>query len=379
MSSPSPLRMRTPWRAERIVAPAGEASGRLAVMVIVDALGTGVFLAGSAVCFTRFVGLSASQLALGLFLGGLVGLLTTVPWGGLVDRVGARRVLILLTLWRAAGFASYVLVHSFAAFIVVTCMLGVADRAVAPANQALIASMVGAHDRVRAMAMLRALRNVGFGVAGILAGAALTFDGRAVLDAIVLGNAASFIVVAAIVATLPDARPPARARDRVPLAADGRLWALTALNALLSVHITLLSVGVPLLIAGHTRVTAAAVGPLLTLNTVLAVALQVRASRGASDVDGAGRCLRRAGSALAVSCVFFAGATAAPVALAVALLVAGTVVLTAGELLQSAGAWGLSFELAPTAQQGAYLSFFSLGTTVQMMAGPLLVAGVLAA
>lgn len=375
--------MRTRSRADRVslrpLVPAGEPFGRLAAMVIVDALGTGVFLAGSAVCFTRFVGLSASQLGLGLLLGGLVGLLTTVPWGALADRVGARRVLIALTLWRAAGFAAYALVDSFAAFVVVTCLLGVADRAVAPATQALIGARVATADRVRTMAALRALRNVGFGGAGVMAGAALTFDGRAVLDAIVLGNAASFVVVAAIVASLPDPRPPATTRAKAPLAADRRLWALTTLNALLSVHMTLLSVGVPLLIAGHTSVTPAAMGPLLTLNTVLAVALQVRASRGATDVEGAGRCLRRAGAALAATCILLAAATVAPLALAVALLVAGIITLTAGELLQSAGAWGLSFELAPEARQGAYLSFFSLGTTVQVIAGPLLVAGVLAA
>jgi hypothetical protein len=199
---------------------------------------------------------------------------------------------------------------------------------------------------------------------------------------IVLANAATFLVVAAILAGLPVAHvrtPRASSGGWRALSSDRSLLALLAVNGLLSVHMTLLAIGVPLLVAQHTDAPLWMVGALLSVNTVLAVAFQVRASRGASGVDGSTRCLRASGVALASSCVLLAAADLAPPAIAVALLLGGVIALTAGELLHSAGAWELSFELAPPGRQSTYLSVFSLSVTVQLIVGPVVIAGVLAA
>jgi MFS family permease len=362
--------------------PASDFAGRLSVMVLVDALGTGLFLAGSAVAFVRFVGLTPSQLALGILLGGIISLCTAVAWGRLGDRIGPRRTLVVLSLWRAVGFAAFTQVHGFTGFVVAMCFLGVVDRAVAPATQALVGDIAGPDDRVQTLAALRALRNLGFGVAGLLAGAALSLDTRAAFDVIVLANAATFLLVAAILARLPVAHVRSLRTSgggQRALSPDGPLLALLAINALLSVHMTLLAIGIPLLVAQHTDAPLWMVGALLTVNTVLAVAFQVRASRGASGVDGSTRCLRATGVALASSCVLLAAADLAPPAIAIGLLLGGVIALTAGELLHSAGAWELSFELAPPGRQSTYLSVFSLGVTVQLIVGPVVIVGVLAA
>jgi MFS family permease len=369
-------------RRARALVPRFDGSGRLATAAVVDSLGTGLYLAGSAVAFTRFVGLSAAQLGFGLLLGGMVSLLTAVPWGLLVDRVGARRVLVILSLWRAAGFAAYALVHGFRGFVAVACLLGVADRAVAPATQALVGAVVPPNEQVPTMAGLRALRNCAFGISGLLAGLALQLDTRLVFDAIMLGNAASFVAVAALVGRIPVRRAPRprrTARAKIRLALDRPLLALTGLNAVLSLHMTLLGVGIPLLIAEQTRLPLGVLGPLLTLNTVLAVLCQVRVSRGATGAYGSASCLRRGGLALAGSCALLAVAGGVPPVFALGLVAAGMVALTAGELLHSAGAWGLSFALVPEGSHGSYLSFFNLGVTVQLIAGPIVVAAVLAA
>ncbi|MEV0487806.1 hypothetical protein AB0I69_45305 [Streptomyces sp. NPDC050508] len=57
----------------------------------------------------------------------------------------------------------------------------------------------------------------------------------------------------------------------------------------------------------------------------------------------------------------------------VAILVAGLVALTAGELFQSAGCWGLSFALAPDCARAEYLATFNLGTSAQFVLGPAIV------
>jgi dipeptide/tripeptide permease len=87
--------------------------------------------------------------------------------------------------------------------------------------------------------------------------------------------------------------------------------------------------------------------------------------------------MRLAGVALAACCLLLALAAPLPVAGAIPVLVLSMVALTAGELFQSAGGWGLSYQLAREGEQAAYLSVFWLGVSVQQILAPLVVAAVL--
>src|SRR3954470_9620047 len=95
--------------------PEGRTARVLALASLVDATGTGLFLAGSALFFTRVVGLSVGQVGLGLSIAGIAGFACTLPLGALADRAGRRRSLVGLYLVRAAGYCAYILVTSFAA------------------------------------------------------------------------------------------------------------------------------------------------------------------------------------------------------------------------------------------------------------------------
>src|SRR3954467_6384790 len=76
---------------------------RLSTQSVLSAFGDGVFLTGSAVYFTQIVGLSASQVGLGLSITGGVTFLLAVPLGKLSDRLGAKRV------WAGASLIEAVL------------------------------------------------------------------------------------------------------------------------------------------------------------------------------------------------------------------------------------------------------------------------------
>jgi len=65
---------------------------------LVDATGTGMFLTVSVLFFTRFAGLAAGSVALGLSLAGLAAMIGAVPLGSLGDRFGYRRVWVLVTV-----------------------------------------------------------------------------------------------------------------------------------------------------------------------------------------------------------------------------------------------------------------------------------------
>jgi hypothetical protein len=141
----------------------------------------------------------------------------------------------------------------------------------------------------------------------------------------------------------------------------------------------MLSVGVPLWITTRTRADDSLVAVLLVVNTVIAILLQVRVARGTERLAGGVRAMRRASVALALSCACFAAAAYLHSAVVVTVvLLAGIVLLTFGEMLQSAGQWSLSFGLAPTRSRVEYLATFHIGSSVQVAVGPLLMtAGVI--
>jgi MFS family permease len=366
--------------------PERRAATTLLAVGFVDTIGTGLYLAGSAVFFTQVVGLSAAQVGIGLSIGGCAGLLAQPVLGAMGDRWGPRNVLVALSLWRAAGFTAYVFADSFLAFVVVAALLGIGEHASYPLYQALAERVAGVEDRVRMMARMRVVDNVGMTIGALLATTAISGGSRTVFDAIVLGNAFTFVVAAALLlrvrcVAMPHVADTSRERSgrlRPRAVQDVPYVALAAANGILVSHMVVLGIALPLWVTLHTSAPAALVGILFTVNTLLAVLFQIPAARGSDTLPGGVSALRRGGLALTASCTLFA---LAPLwdatGLVVATLIAGVVALTAGELWQSAGAWSLSFLLAPMRSRSEYLATFGLGTSVQLVIGPALVtAGV---
>lgn len=360
--------------------PPERAVRRFVAVSFIDAVGTGMFLTGSALFFTHEVGLTVGQVGFGLSLAGVAGLLCSVPVGRLSDRAGALRVLVGLQFWRAACFFAYPFVTDLGWFIVVSCLAGAGEWAAPPVVQSLLGSLVRPASRVRTLSAMTVVRNVGFGLGAGSAAAAIAVGGGAVYRGLVIVDAVSFLLSGALLLRLrePGEVPPAVVEAEValpPRVRPGvRYLVLAALNGGLALNAVILSVGLPLWIATRTRGPGALIGAMVVLNTVLAVPLQLRLSRGADGLRTAARRQLRAGLALAACCllVAFTGTTG-PV-LTVLLVLAATVALTAAEVYQSIGAWGVSYGLSPETGRGYYLSVYGLGATGIMIAGPWLLA-----
>lgn len=349
----------------------------LVLSSLVDSTGSGLYLSGAVVFFTRSAGLSAAQVGLGLTVGGICGVVALVPLGMLTDRIGPRRTAALLHFWQAIGFVAYAFVHNFATFLAAACFLGIPAQAVLPVAQVFVEHHAGPELRVRLMAVFRSIYNVGFTLGALLTTAVLAIDNRAAYLSIVLGDGASFLLAGFLLLRVPLlAKPPATAVrvPRLPRSLRQR-WFLvvTLLNAVISLHITLLVIGVPAWATLHTSAPREIIGVLFVLNTMMIVTFQVRVSRGTDSVAGGVRALRLAAVFLAAASVTLTLAAGEGPVVACVVLVAGTALLTFGELFQSSGGVGLSYRLAPPDQQGEYLAVFGLGKGVQYMAGPALV------
>ncbi|MFF9143598.1 MFS transporter [Streptomyces sp. NPDC014861] len=378
-ADPAPVRP-SPLRRAIAALPAPGAPRALAVSTLVGQTGSGLLLPVSALFFTRSVGLSAAQVGLGLAVAGLVGLAAGVPLGRVADRFGARGTYAGALCVQAAATASFTLVHSMGAFVAAATLAALAERGGSAARGAVIGSVGTGEARVRLRALLRSVTNVGLSIGTALAGLVLAADTRTAYVTVVLLNAAAYVLAALPLVKVPAVVPVTTAPGGPPRRAvlRDRPYALvTALCGLTSIHYDVLSLALPLWIASHTAAPKWSISAVILANTVLVVLLQVPFSRGSGTVEGAAAAVRRSGGLLwaawiLIGCVTF---THSPV-LAVVLLVAGMAVHTAGELWHAAGAYGLSYELAPAGSHGEYQGFFSLGRGAAGAVAPLVLTTV---
>ncbi|WP_331735041.1 MULTISPECIES: MFS transporter [unclassified Streptomyces] len=347
----------------------------LGALHFVDSLGSGLFMAGSAVYFVVVAGLPVTTVGLGLSLAGFSGFVSSILLGRVADRFGARQMLAVLLTLLAGLYVLYPLVGSAWTFFPVVIAIGALEFGCGPAFGALIMDLVPESDRVTARAALRSLFNVGFS-GGALASAALIGLGGGWLELLPLGNGLTFLAAAALVLRLPasQARPNAGGGGHFKVLRDRPFLSVIGASSLLALHSAVLLVGIPLWIVRTTDLPRGVVPLILAVNTVLVVLCQVAAAKGADTLDGAVAAARKAGLVSVAACAALAvagwtGSWLTGVAAIVAVLM-----FTAAELWQSASGFGLGFGLAPDANRGEYLGAFHLHVVVQATLGPAVVS-----
>jgi MFS family permease len=365
-------------RTRRLL-PSDPLARRLALATLVNRFGTGLFMTISALYFTRIVGLSVTQVGLGLTIAGGFGVAAGVPAGHAVDRFGARWLLPSLVLVEAAGLVAYTQVHSMATFLPVLCLVAFVDQSSNTVRNTVIAIAVPLDERATTRAYLRAVTNVGIGAGSGVAAIALQADTRSAYVTLILFNAACFVVAAVLLGQLRVARPAPRADDEAGAPRPRRAFTdwpfltITVLNAVLTLQFGLMEVGLPLWIAGHTRAPRILVSVVFLVNTVMIVFLQVRSSRRIDSVGAAGRAARRSGILLGAACLIYASAGQSGVWLAASVILVGSIVQTFGELISSAAGWTLSYDLAAPDAPGAYQGVFTSGFAAGQMLAPVVV------
>ncbi|MCX4830100.1 MFS transporter [Streptomyces sp. NBC_01016] len=351
---------------------------RLSLLTLLNAFGRGLFFPVSVLYFTRFVGLSATSVGVGLSVAGVFGLAAGVPAGRASDRWGRRPVLTGLWVGCGVGLVAYTLIDSYASFLVTAICYATLSQGSMGVRNALYADVLPAGERVEGRAHLRMVTNAGMGVGGAFGALALQLDSRSGYTALIIVDAAAFVGSALMVHRLPGGagrRPltdtPAESRWRA--VRDLPFLAVTFLNAVLALQYTLLEVGLPLWIAQHTEAPTWTAALVMVLNCVLVALLQVRATRGVEDLPGAVKAMRRSGLLLALSCAFFAFSAGASPLWALGILVVGAVVQVLAEVLQAAGGWTVGYGLADARAQGVYQGVFNSGQAAATMAAPALV------
>ncbi|WP_413252114.1 MFS transporter [Streptomyces caniferus] len=363
----------------RILPPPG-APRVLAAAQLSNSLGDGAFYVCSALYFTRVIGLSATQIGLGLTLAWAVGSVTGVPLGALADRRGPRGTAVLLAVATGAAVLSFLFIRSYGLFLLAACLYATAQCGLAAARQALLAGLVTPTTRTRVLAHLQSTLNAGLAVGAALGGLALQYDTREAYLSVFALDGASFLLCALVLLRLPGVPPvPAGAggTPRLAVLRDRPYALVTLLNAVLLLRMPLLSLAVPLWIISRTDAPSWMVSALFVLNTLGVMAFQVRMAAGVTGLRTAARAVRRSCLIMLASCAAFALSAAGSAWTAGTALVVGAVLQVIAEMQQSAGSWQISFALAPAHQVGQYQGFFGTGVPVARTLGPLLLTALL--
>jgi MFS family permease len=355
--------------------PAERTGRRYAIMRMVDAIGNGLFLSGVVVFALKIIRIHPQQISLSFSAAGVVSMMVSGTASKLVDRLGAKRTLLIANLIGGLSCLGFCLVHSFLMFLLLTC----ADWALAfwasIALASYVSSIADEQEGVRLRAQARSLLNAGFGAGAALAAGALAVGTTAAYYALPIGDAVSFFVVAILVMPMPAYHLAGRDDEERPIATlpakrNLPFLAATALDSILRMPVTLMLLIVPLWIVVRTSAPRPLIGALIVGNTVAAALFQVWASSGTESLATSVRKVRLAAVLMLPAClaVALSGRTAA--ILAILLLIAGYALFTGAEVFQAAGAWGILYGLVPPAAISDYAGVFNMSNAAQTILGP---------
>ena len=168
---------------------------RLFVTAIgIDALGSGVWMPLSVLYFIRVTDLNLVHVGVALSAAAALSFPLALVIGSLVDRFDAKRVLQGGNVLQAIGFAAYPLAHSVLAVTLVVAIAALGRTAFWGSYSPMVAAVSEAGEREKWFGFLGALRNSGFAVGGLLAAAAITIGTDNAFHAVVLLNAASYVL-----------------------------------------------------------------------------------------------------------------------------------------------------------------------------------------
>ncbi|KZX22724.1 MFS transporter [Rathayibacter tanaceti] len=345
-------------------------------------LGDGIFYVCAALFFTQILDVSPVVYGAVLTASWLVAMALSVPAGHLADRSDPRIVAAVMLLACGASVAAFVVVPSIVVFAVASVVLAVCTQGTQSARAAVIGRTFRPEIVTRVRAVLTATSNSGLALGAVVGGIALESADEAVFRAVFLIDAVTFVVSAGLVLATRTGPAPEREeggrggslRSMLGVFRDGPYVGLGIANGVLSLHITLIDVALPLWIVRDTQAPTWSVALVFVINTALVVLLQYRVAREVTGVLVGVRRLRWAGLLLLAAMALF-GAASLPTSPepAIAVLVGAAVVLTFGEMIQTSSMTEISFRLVPDQRYGQYQGFFGMGGTLAEALGPLVV------
>ena len=359
--------------------PPSRLAGRLSIQSLLFALGDGTFMAGSAVFFTKVVGLTGPQVGLGLTIAGVAAFIAAYPMGKLVDRWGAKRCWAISSAGQAALVCSWPFIDSFGGYVALAVALEVVGSLGGAAHGAYTIDVLPAAERVESRAYMYSALNVGFTLGALAGGVALATESLTVISALPWFTAVVFAVNAINITRLPPASHDLRTTEerKVKVEGPGPMrntgWlAASFCDGVLWTNQVILNLVIPLWLVQKTDAPWVVLAFLFGTNTVMCILLPLAAARGVRDLSTGLRAIRISTFFFIVSCVITLSTHHTVGLLTIVLFFAGHVTLTGAELFLSAASWTFEAELMDPRRRGEYQGAAELMGTLGRVWAPAL-------
>lgn len=350
---------------------------RFVSAIAVDAIGSGVFLPVSLLYFLATTPLSLIHIGFALSIASALQLPFAPLLGGLVDKVGARRVLLAANLLEAVGFVGYVFANSFASVLVAAAVVQLGQTAFWGSYSPVVATIAAPGERERWFGFLGALRNASFAVGGLAAGVAITIGTTTAYTAVVVVNAVSYVLAYLLILSV---KAPRHVEVAAPAAASPAGWSqvlrdrpyllLVGTNYTYAMSAMALNVAVPVYLTHSLGLPGWVTGAVFTINTIM---IGLGQGLVVNAMEGSVRANILAVGALfsAASYLILLSAEWTSVVIGVAVALAGAVVYTGGELIAGPVLSALATDAAPAHLRGRYVSIYQMSWTVSSSVAPI--------
>ncbi len=186
-TAPSPPTLSSFWRDL-------PREGRLMLsVVVVQFLGTGLVLPFLVVYLHEIRGFSLGDVGLLIGLGPLMGFVAVGPGGTIIDRYGARVVMLASLVLEVLADVALTFASTLPIAVVAVALQGIAFGVEWPAVQSLIASVVPSGLRQRYFGLNFTLLNLGIGLGGIVGGLFVDVHRPRTFQLIYVADAISFL------------------------------------------------------------------------------------------------------------------------------------------------------------------------------------------
>lgn len=354
---------------------------RFVTAVAVDALGSGVFMPVSILYFLNTTPLSLPEVGLAMSISGALAVPLILVIGSLVDRVGAKRILLAANALQALALASYLFATQLPTVIAATSLAALGQVAFWASYSPMVAAISRPGEREMWVGFLGALRNLGFAVGGLASGIAVSIGTPAAYHAVVLVNAASYLLALLLLLGVPGPPPSPHPQDRSGwglVLRDRPYHALVATNVAYALCALALNVAMPVYAVETLGLPGWVGGAVFVVNTVLIAGGQGLAV-GAMTGHRRHRVAQLGFVVYAAGFLVLAGAGLLPAAAAVVLVLLGVVVYSIGELLGGPVLNAAALESAPEHLRGRYFSLYQLSWNAATIIAPAAYTALLAA
>lgn len=343
---------------------------------VANSLGNGIVIPFLVIYLNqvRHFGLGASGAVVAVLLG--IGVVGSPLAGRLVDRIGARTMLMSSLALLAVGYGAFPFVrqpwHAFALALVA----GAGNAGFAPSHSTLLGALTSGEQRTAAYALTRVADNLGFGIGGLVGGLIATTQVPASYDLLFAVDAGTFLVFLLLLLFVPQpARLPEAARTgsyREVARDRSFVWLLVLTAVLVTAAYSQVATMLPPYVKEHASVSEAGIGAIFFVNTIVLVVAQLPL---ANALRGHNR-LRALASASVVFGASSVGILAAGTWLdgspAVVALCGMIVVFSVAECIHGAVNNPLIADLAPPQLLGRYMALRTTAFQVGYLVGPAL-------